>query len=161
GFAPSLLGHRIEVLEELHARAVDRLLDGGIALKLWILRRDNFIGPAKEQLPILARHPEHFRDHRDRDLRRHVLHEVTLVLLRGLIEHFSRDPAHVRLELLHHTRSELLARDVSVPAVIRRIHVEQVPGGLKSVVKMAIRGSMMNFSGCFPISTMSAYFVIA
>jgi hypothetical protein len=76
--APALLGEIVEVGEHLEARAVERLLRVAVALELGILGRDDLVGPAEQERPVVLGHAQHQRDHRDRDRRGHVLHEVDL-----------------------------------------------------------------------------------
>src|SRR5512139_2453235 len=92
--------------------ALECFRGSGAVLKLGILWGDDFIGPAKEQLPVAAWDPEHLRDHRDRDLRRNVAHEIPLLRCGGRIDDLARCKPD--------------AGDAAVAAMLRRVYVEQM-----------------------------------
>jgi hypothetical protein len=123
---PALLCQLLEVGEELDARGLGSLVGGASALELRILRRDDLVGPAEEQMPVLFRDAQHERDHGDGDRRGHVGDEVDVPLPPGRVEHLARDRLDLRRPHLHGARREPLRNEVPVAAVIRRIHRQQV-----------------------------------
>ena len=80
--------------------------------------------------PVAPRHAEQLGDHRDRERRRDVAHEVALLLAavgRHRVEQVARDLLDLRARMrCDRARREALARDLAVLRVVGRIHVEQV-----------------------------------
>src|SRR5439155_1507417 len=80
----------------------------------------------EDVLPVLARDAEHLGDHRERDDGGERLDEVDLGAIGHERERLVDDPAHRRPLELERLRRELLAQEIAVPAVLGRVHVEQM-----------------------------------
>ena len=125
GVAPALLDQALEVGVQLAARAPDGLagrLAGAPVLR--IVLADHLVGPAEQQLPVVARHAEDPGDHRDRERRGDALDEVALAhgaRGRRSVEDLDRDALDLRALRLQRTRREAAARDPAHRPVPRGI----------------------------------------
>src|SRR5204862_3157167 len=77
-------------------------------------------------LPVLARDAEHLGDHRERDDGGDRLDEVHRGAIGHARERLVDDPTDRRPLGLERLRRELLAQEIAVPAVLGRVHVEQM-----------------------------------
>src|SRR5262245_14996100 len=124
-----LLDELREVQEELRHRLAPRLLARlALALVLRVRGADGAVGPVEEQVPVGLRDAEEPRDHRDRERRRDLLHEVALARVAPLdqpVDDLCCDRLDLAMPALERARREALGDELAVDPVLRRIHLDQ------------------------------------
>ena len=110
------------VLEELHQRGL-RVV--GIAV-VRVVETDQPVRPIEEQPAVLARHAEELGEHEQRQLRRHVRHEVALAFRRDGVDDLPGEPADPLVESRDRLRLEGVVDRLPERRVLRRIHVDHL-----------------------------------
>jgi len=112
-------------LVRIHVHLDRRLLDLVLADRvLGILAADHAVAPFEELVPILERHPEHLRDHLERQLGGDISDEIAIALLKRRVENLRHHLADVSAKRVDHARREPAIYQRAVTRVIGRVHRE-------------------------------------
>ncbi|MEZ5137741.1 MAG: hypothetical protein R2711_02860 [Acidimicrobiales bacterium] len=122
GARPAVLDERVAVGVDLGRRHLAVLVGGAEVL---VLHADEAVAPVEDQVPVLVGHADHLADHLERQLGRHLLHELDLLAPGQAVEDALGLLVDVLDQAADHARREPGAHEPPVAAVLGRVHVEQ------------------------------------